>query len=102
MFSLFLVYLRGLCTGGPIVGPILFNIFINDLFLFIKDVELANFADDNTIDAARSSTEELLKVLEKESKTASDWFKINDMIVNPDKFQAMIMSCADKKENNII
>ncbi|XP_065645367.1 uncharacterized protein LOC136075859 [Hydra vulgaris] len=32
-----------------ILGPIMFNIFINDLFLFIKDMEFCNFADDNTI-----------------------------------------------------
>ena len=64
---------------GSILGPILFNIFINDLFLFVKDVELTNFAN------------------EKNNSTI-DWFKMNDMIVNPDKFQAMIMSC-DKKEN---
>ena len=44
------------------------------------------------------SVEKLLKVLEKESKSAFEWFEINDMIVNPDKFQAMISSC-DKKEN---
>ena len=31
-------------------------------------------------------------------KTFIDWFEMNDMIVNPEKFQAMIMSC-DKKEH---
>ena len=36
-------------------------------------------------------------MLEKESKSAIHWFKINDMIVNPDKFQTMILSF-DKKE----
>ena len=38
-----------------------------------------------------------MNVLEKKSKTVIDWFKINDVIVNPGKFQAMIMSC-NKKE----
>ena len=32
-----------------------------------------------------------------QSKSAIDWIKINDMIVNPDKFQAMILS-SDKKD----
>ena len=40
--------------------------------LFIKDVELANFAHDNTIYAARNGIKELIKVLEKESKSAFD------------------------------
>ena len=83
---------------GSIFGPILFNIFVNDLFLFIKDVELANFADDNTTYAPRNSLEQLIKLLEKEGKSAIDWFIMNNMIVNPDKFQAMIMSC-NKTEN---
>ena len=65
--SVFQILLSGI-PQGSILGPILFNIFINDLFSFIKDVELANFADDNTIYAARNSTEEPIKVLETESK----------------------------------
>ena len=53
-----------------------------------------------TIYAVRNSTEELIKVLGMETQSAIDWFKMNDMKVNPNKFQAMIMSC-DKRENKI-
>ena len=74
--------------------------FINNLIFFIKDVELAKFADDNTIYAARNSKEKLMKVLEKESMSAIDWLKMNDMIVNPEKFQALIMSC-DKERKQV-
>jgi retron-type reverse transcriptase len=33
---------------GSILEPILFNIFINDIFLFINKSQLYNYADDNT------------------------------------------------------
>ena len=87
--SIFQILLTGV-PEGSILGPILFNIFINDLFLFINEVKLTNFADDNTIYTSKKDVKEVLKVLEKESKSAIDWLKMNDMIVNPDKFQAMI------------
>ena len=61
--SVFQILLSGI-PKGSILGPILCNIFKNYLFLLIKDIELANFADVNTIYAARNSTEELFKVLE--------------------------------------
>ena len=74
--------------------------FINDLLLFIKDVELADFANDFANFTVRNSIEELIKVLEKESKSAIDWSKMN-MIVNTDMFQVMIMSCDKKRQNEL-
>ena len=85
-------------SQGSILGPILFNLFINDLFLFINELELADFADDNTIYTARKSVKELIEILKKESKSAIDWFKINDMMVNPDKFQTIILKSGKKRK----
>ena len=77
---------------GSILGPLLFNLFINDLFFFIREAKLANFEDDNTIYVGCKDLTELLELLQKECETAINWFKPNNMIVNPDKFQSMIIS----------
>ena len=34
---------------GSILGPLLFNIFLNNLFLFVENSDLSNYADDNTL-----------------------------------------------------
>ena len=55
---------------GSFLGSLLFNIFINDLLYFIKDAQLLNFADDNTIASFSNSLEELITNHQKESKNA--------------------------------
>ena len=75
-----------------IVGPILSNIFINDLLFFVNEAKLLNFADDNTIYAAKRDLNELLRLLEKESEVAIKWFSNNNMAVNPKRFQASIIN----------
>lgn len=55
-----------------IVGPILFNIFINDLFYWVKNLELHNFVDDNIISTVELSIEKLLETLERESQIATN------------------------------
>jgi retron-type reverse transcriptase len=72
-----------------ILGPVLFNVFLNDIFNFVKENKLYNYADDNTLSHSGPDLNGLVKSLEKESATLIDWFANNKMKANPDKFQSI-------------
>ena len=65
---------------GSILWPILFNMFINDLFYLLEN-DLHNFADDNTVSAVSETIPELINSLTLKSNLAIDWFLTNSMIV---------------------
>ena len=48
-----------------------------------------NYADDNTLSYADTDINKLIKTLEEESKILINWFSINKMEANPEKFQAI-------------
>ena len=54
---------------GSVLGPILFNIFMNDIFLFIKS-DPCNFADDMSLSAYGKCIENVISALEDELKIA--------------------------------
>ena len=90
---------QNILSGVPqcsILGLILVNIFLNDLFLCIKKSDLHNFADHNTITAVCNTLTGLLKTLEQDPESAVSCFKQIETIVNADKFQAIILN---KKES---
>ena len=70
---------------GSIVGPLLFDFSINDLFFLIESSSIHNFADDNTLSAWANTISDLIDKLESDSNIAIEWFKMNKVIVNPDK-----------------
>ena len=77
---------------GSILGPILFNIFINDSFYFVDGGNLYNFSDDNMISDHADSIGELVEKLQYLCEVANDWMDQNNMIANPSKFHAILLS----------
>ena len=43
---------------GSILGPLLFNIFLNDIFLSLQKGDLTNYADDSTLYTQKGSKQE--------------------------------------------
>ena len=71
---------------GFILGPLLFNVFITDIFMFIEKTEVCNFANDNTIYECGEDLSHILENLKHELKTLLKWFRINSLLANSGKF----------------
>ena len=68
---------------GSIVGPLLFDFSINDLFFFIESSSIHNLAEDKTFSACVNTISDPINKLVSDSYVATEWFKRNKMIVNP-------------------
>ena len=79
---------------GSILGPLLFNIYLSDLFLFSEGSNIANYADDNTPYAVGKDIESVILQLEEDSKTLINWVCNNGLKANPDKFH-LITNCSN-------
>ena len=84
---------------GSVLGPLLFSIFINDLFLAIKDDDLCNFADDNTLYKCCKSVDEAKQKIESQCTLIIRWFVDNSMKMNAEKCHTVVLS-KDPIEDN--
>ena len=79
---------------GSILGPLLFNIYVNDIFFFTTE-KLANYADDNTPYVTSKNIDTLLHNLGRETSTLVKWFKDNYFKMNPDKCHLLVTNLDD-------
>ena len=75
---------------GSLLGPLLFNIFINDIFM-IEQSDICNFADDNTLYSCGERLNEIKENLVSDTKRILNWFRLNSLKANPGKFQLTIL-----------
>ena len=75
---------------GSVLGPLLFNIYLNDLFYIAESTNVCNFADDTTFYACDKDVNSLINRLEHDSYLAIEWFENNSMKLNQDKCHLLV------------
>ena len=76
---------------GFVLGPLLFNIYLNDVFLFLEETEVCNYADDTTIYTYGHNVENIVTKLENDAPAISEWFPSNRMKFNGDECHLIIL-----------
>ena len=93
---------------GSLLGPLLFNIYINDITYVTKNMELRLYADDTTGYAASNSPATLEFYINSDLVRLSQWLEDSYLTINTTKTQAMIVGKSNYnyelflKSNNIL
>ena len=75
---------------GSILGPLLFNICLIDLFFIIEDTDIASYVDDSTPYIIANNINGVIKSLEEASEILLKWFNDNLMRINADKCNLLV------------
>ena len=62
-----------------ILGPLLLNIFLRNLFFIMKKTDFSSYTDNDTLYKTTATIDEVIKLLERDSMMLSKWFCSNQM-----------------------
>ena len=85
---------------GSVLGPELYNINSNDLFMFML-LEIANYANDNSPFATAPTIPQVISQLEQESRTLLNWIRNNGLKANPDKFHLLLSDPSEELSTKV-
>ena len=79
---------------GSLLGPILFNIFINDVFQFnTTNIQIFQYADDTVILFKADNETDLQKIINDFFLKYTKWCILNCIVINPTKFNYLLFNC---------
>ena len=81
------------------LGTLLLNIFLCDLFQFFPDLDITNYEGDNTPYPTKKNVNKVLHDLEKMSNTLFKWFTDNLLKANPEKSHILTNSTREIQIN---
>ena len=77
---------------------LLFNIFLNDIFLFITNSNSCNYADDNTLYAISKNLHAVKSNIKANVVIMQKWFYENLMVLNPGKCHYILIGNHDEPD----
>ena len=86
---------------GSILGPFLFNIFLN-IFLFISKCQICNYGDGNTVYKSGKNMRKIKNDLEMDFMILHKWFHENHMVLNPGKCHYIVIGDDDPTHKIIL
>ena len=86
---------------GSILGSLLFNIYFGDLSLIMDDIDIVNYADENTRSVTADATDGVIASLKNASNTLFKWFSDNLFKGKSDKWQ-LLVNVKDKVSMKIV
>ena len=75
---------------GPALGPLLFNVYLNDLSFFLQDENASNLVDNTRTFPCGQKLENVLKSLEEHSEIAIYCLENNRMKLNTEKCHLLV------------
>ena len=90
---------------GSNLGPILFSIYVNDMFN-IFDFSPVLYADDTCLYVKASKEKDLESLMSREVEIANRWIKANKLTINATKSSALVITpgakdCHTKTKNSM-
>ena len=85
------------CPQGSSLGPVLWNLYQNDLFCENIRSQLSAYAEDHQRYISGEKIDNVVSSLEEGGNTTGRWYKSNYLSGNPSKYQVLVLSRAKQE-----